>query len=103
MKINKHFHTKHGKNTGTQDHSHTHARAHTYTRTHTQRMPIKSACAPAHTHMAEKDMGGRVVVKTTLKARAVIKEQEREREYWSKYCLKRYVLRLVLKAGREGL
>ena len=23
--------------------------------------------------------------------------------YWSKYCLKRYILRLVLKAGKEGL
>ena len=45
-------------------------------------MPTKSARAPAHTytHMAEKDMGGGGVwgggVKTKLKARAVIKEQE---------------------------
>ena len=76
-------------------------------------MPIKSprALAHTHTHRAEKDMeeggGGH------LKARAVIKEQEREREssrfvqqkshYWAKYCLKRSVLRLVLKAGMEGL
>ena len=57
-------------------------------------------------------MGGGGVLKTSLKARArraVIKrERERVRSrfvqqksyYWSKYCLKRYVLRLVLKAGR---
>ena len=61
--------------------------------------------------MIEKDMGGGGGVKTNLKARAVIKEQERESSrfvqqkshHWSKYCLKRSVLRLVLKAGREGL
>ena len=32
------------------------------------------------THMAEKDMGGGVGGGTNLKARAVIKEQDRERE-----------------------
>ena len=54
--------------------------------------------------------GGGGGVKTNLKARAVIKEQEREKSrfvqqkchYWSKYCLKRSVFRLVLKVGRGG-
>ena len=49
-------------------------------------------------------------LKTNLKARArrAVIKSKRERDcaaekHWSKYCLKRYVLRLVLKAGREVL
>ena len=59
MKINKHFHTKHGKK---RKHTRSlpHACAHTHTQGHTHTMTIKSARAAAHTrtHMAEKDMGG---------------------------------------------
>ena len=70
MKINKHFHTKYGKNTSTQDclhicarvhaHIHTHTHTHTQRRSHTHTVPIKSAYAAANTHnthMAEKDGG----------------------------------------------
>ena len=51
-------------------------------------------------------------VKTNLKATAVVTEQEREREssrpvqqkshYWSKYCLKRSVLRQFGRRGGKG-
>ena len=53
-------------------------------------------------------MGGGGVLKTSLKARARRAEREssrfvQQKSYnWSKYCLKRYVLRLVLKAARDN-
>ena len=55
----------------------------------------------------------KVSLKTTFKGtgRRAVMESKRQNSrfvqqrlyYWSKYCLKRSVLRLVLKAGREGL
>ena len=64
-----------------------------------------------HTHMAAKDMGGGVSFKDQSEGRAgrPVIEGESPRSvqhrscYWPEYCLKRSVLSLVLKAGREGL
>ena len=114
MKINKHFHIKHGKNASTQDRSQMHrACAHTHTEDHMHTVPIKSARASAHTHThsAEKDMGVGWV-KTNLKAGCVIKLIKSKREFQNcaaekpllvKILFEEEVLRLVLKAGREAL
>ena len=53
------------------------AYTHTHTEDRTHTVPIKNAHTPAHKHTHMAEMGGGV--ETTLKARAVIKEQERER------------------------
>ena len=73
VKINKHFHTKHGKNICTQDRAHTDTDRIVYT--HIANKEHNYAHAPTYTHMAEKDMG--VGLTTSLKARA----KKRKREF----------------------
>ena len=86
-------------------------RAHTYTpigsHTHNASKEHPRACLHTHTHTAEKGWG----VKTNSKARvrrAVVKSKresawfvQQKSCYWSKHCFKRWVWRLVLKAGRD--
>ena len=91
-------------------HAYTHTRTRTHTHTHT------------HAHRAKKGIKRnkrgnnclkKVSLKTTFKGtgRRAVMESKRENSrfvqqriyYWSKYCLKWSVLRLVLKAGRDGL
>ena len=62
----------------------THASTHTCTEGHMHTMPIKSACAPGHTHTWLRRTWGGGEVKTNLKAKAVIKEKERVPDLYSR-------------------